>query len=132
MNEQTPSNLADALSRTTDVLSGRIPTTATVRAPRAEFLKVELVPMSVVSRMEELNSDSSIFQGMLWALTGGLLGVATSLVLKGAAFSAIDKPTWVVIAALTLGIIVFATLWLRSTKRANAERAKLYDEMSRP
>ena len=132
MSEDPSSGLTDSVNRTVDVLSGRIPTTATVRSPRPEFLEVELVPLALVQRVEELHSDTSIFQGFFWAFLGGLLGLFVSVVLNGTNVSSIDKATWVAIVCLVSSAIVFWTLWQRASKRAALRRAQFYDETNAP
>ena len=132
MQDRDSSNLVEAVNRTTDVLSGRVPTTATVRMPREEFLRIDLVPLSIVKRIEELQSDSSIAQGFFWALLGALLGVLTSIILNGTALSAVDKAVWVTIFGLSAGVVTFLTLWQRATRRSQEAKKALYDELGRP
>lgn len=129
-NDQT--ELMQAAKRTSDVLAGRIPTSARVKTPREEFLQVELVPLSLVARLNELNSDASLTQGLFWALVGGLVGVVTSLVLNGTSVSTIDKATWVTVAALVIGIGICGALWQRTAKRADQAKRNLFDDLHRP
>ena len=132
MDEDEKAALLQSTERTSDLLSGRIPTTGTVQAPREEFLKIELVPMSLVHRLDELNADASLVQGLFWTLMGGFLGVVTALVLNGAQTGVPDKSIWVTLAALLAGACIAGFLWHRAAVRANEIKKKLYDEKMSP
>ena len=73
--------ILQSIERNADLLSGRIPTTARVVAPDEELIRVELVPLWMVRRADELNNDTNLFSSMFWMLLGSLVGVAVSLLL---------------------------------------------------
>lgn len=121
--------ITESIERNSDLLSGRAPRTAEIKMPAKEHLIVQLVPLSLVKRVEELNSDSDIFKSIFWTLVGVFLGVITSLVLNGVSLLSVDKSTWVIICALVVGIVVFFILHLRMKYRIDKVRKKLYQDI---
>ena len=132
MASDDSAEIMHAAKRTSDLLAGRIPTTARVKAPREELLVIELVPLSLVARLQEVSSDASVSQGMFWAILGALFGVTTSSVLEGTPVQEIDKATWVTIVALIIGVGVCWTLWQRVAKRADEAKKRLFSDMQEP
>lgn len=130
-NSRSPSNpkgsgIADSIERNADILSGRIPSTAYIKAPSEEHLRVELVPLGLVKRLDEVKEDSGIFQGIFWTLMGTLLGVVTSLILSNVNFSTLDRSVWVLVFCLIISGLLFGVLWIRNSKKTATLRDELY------
>ncbi len=126
--EQDRSELALAVKRNSDRLAGLVPTTAPVRTPDERYLRVDLVSLSLVTRVEELRGDTANLMSMVWMLSGALLGVIASLIVDGAPVSGWTVATWVLLSCLAVFLGVFGYLSRKVSKKMKLAERRLLDQ----
>lgn len=106
-------------------VAGGYETTAPVKIPDQEELTVRLVNISQIQRLDELRSDATLMQTILWSGIGAILGFFTNVVTSN---QPLEKYA-ILFLILLIGItIVFAFLTKRASRREQDLRRRLFDD----
>jgi hypothetical protein len=123
--ENYSSVIPDSLARLTNEITGGYEHSAPVRMPPRDELTVTLVPVSLLQRLDELRSDLTLFQSMLWAAIGGIIGFLTNIFTSD---QGLNKNSGIFLALLCGVTVLFIFLTIRASRRAEAIRQKIYNE----
>jgi hypothetical protein len=128
--ESQTADLGGSIERIAAELAGEGAMSAPVHLPPRSKLALHLVDVRTLSRLDEAQSDASVFQSLFWAIFGGLLGVGTSSFASHAAMAAMDSTTAVLFAVLGMGSALMGFFWWRYSKRAKVLKAEILSESS--
>jgi hypothetical protein len=99
--------------------------TAPVKIPEPEELTVRLVNASQLQRLDELRSDGALLQTILFTMIGAVLGFVTNVFTSN---QAMDKSSWIFLAFLLGGSVLFGVLAMRAGRRETELRRRLFDD----
>lgn len=120
--------LNSSLTQLSSDIIGDFQHSAPVKIPNREDLTVRLVNISMLARLDELRGDATLMQNFFWTVMGTLLGLITSLFSSDTAIDQIDKHSWILVVLIVIVAGVFGFLMVRSSRRADKLRSKLFQD----
>lgn len=117
------SELARAVDESLDGLPVTRSVSAPILMPSEDKLTIRLVPVDILERLREADGDRSLFDALLWAMVGGIVGVVTAILVAGTAPTA---GAWILGGAFLVLVAAFAVVRARFSRRVRRIRAEYY------
>lgn len=111
--------LTERLSSNSELAKARI------ILPDPNELEITLVDLNLVKRLDEIKSDMSLYQNVLFTAIGALIGAITSIVFSEKPNSSVSLSAYIFISFFVIIIVLLAILLVRYNNRLKPLKKKL-------